>query len=141
MLNSTPTKENNNCPLCNHPTFYEVKKNTRYVYKKCTWCGCQRKYKAEKQQPDEQNYFHIFQPYYGAWVEYGWAKDDWGIGLNKERVDRLSKQGNLIWVSYGKDTEKKYYIKSQVVQRCPVRAIAGSNVKLYVVPKSQLTKQ
>ena len=91
------------------------------------------------------NQFYIYEPYYGAWVEYGWAKDDWGIGLHKDRVDYLAQLNKACVVSYGKLKENQardcYLIKAKKAQKFPIRDIAGSTVKLYIIPKSELKKE
>ncbi len=84
----------------------------------------------------KSNHFHINTPFYGAWSEYGWGRDDWGIGLNKKIVDLLAKDNTTCVVSYGKSPQE-YTIKADKVQQYPVRAVRGQ-VKVYVVPKSHL---
>jgi len=130
------------CPFCKEPYFYEVKRSIRKIYWQCGKCGTKRDKPLKNIDIREKdaNYFHIHEPYYGAWVEYGWAKDDWGIGLHKDRIDALASKGIIVWVSFGKDAETKYYIRSAMVQTFPVRPVYGKNVDLYIVPRSKLTK-
>ena len=84
-----------------------------------------------------QKSFHINVPFYGAWSKYGWGQDDWGIGLNKKRIDFLAEWNETIYVSYGKK-QRIYTIKATKVQEFPVEDIRDSNVKVYVVKKSAL---
>ena len=84
----------------------------------------------------QNNYFHINTPYYGAWTKYGWGRDDWGLGLNKERIDKLD-DGETIYVSYGKK-DTLYTIKAGKVKKYPVEKLRWGGVKVYIIPKSVL---
>ena len=84
----------------------------------------------------KNNYFHINTPFYGAWSEYGWNRDDWGIGLKKKTIDLLAKDNTTCVVSYGKSTQE-YTIKAKKVRQYPIKCVRGQ-VKVYVVPKSRL---
>lgn len=131
------------CPFCKREmVFYEFKKLKTKIKFRCGACGCERDKALESSdiQKTDNNYFHIFAPFYSAWQEYGWQKNDWGIGLNKERVDALAAKGIIIWLSFGKDEQTKYSINSTLVQTFPVRPVQGKNVDLYVVPRSKLSK-
>jgi hypothetical protein len=83
------------------------------------------------------NHFHINVPYFGAWTKYGWGKDDWGLGLNKERVDGLAKQKATLIVSYGKSNQE-YTIGAEKAQTYPIKDVKNFGVKLYIIPKSAL---
>jgi len=85
----------------------------------------------------EDKYFHINTPYFGAWTEYGWGKDDWGLGLNKKRIDRLAKAGETVYVSYI-NKRQLYTIKAKKVQEYPVEEVRWSKTKLYIIQKSAL---
>jgi len=82
-------------------------------------------------------YFHINTPFYSAWQKFGFMKDDWGLGLNKKRIDQLAKTNETAYVSYGKNPQL-YTINTKKVKTYPVDTIGWSNTKLYVIPKSSL---
>jgi len=81
-------------------------------------------------------YFHINTPYYGAWSKYGWGRDDWGLGLCKERIDRYAKTNETIFVSY-KEKKQLYTIKARKVQKYPVEKL-WNRLEVYIIPKSSL---
>lgn len=83
------------------------------------------------------NYFHILVPYYGAWTKYGWPKNDWGIGLETERIDELAKIDSTIVVRYGKD-KQEYTIAAKKVQKYPVERVKDYDTWVYIVQKSVL---
>ncbi len=83
------------------------------------------------------NDFNIRTPYFGAWTKYGWEKGDWGIGLNKERIDLLALRDMPARVTYGKDA-RTYMIPAKEVQKYPVEGIKESDTEVYIVPKSAL---
>jgi len=85
-----------------------------------------------------RRHFHINTPYFGAWSKYGWKKDTWGLGLNKQRVDMLADAGMTCVISYGKDIEKEYTLSAKKVQIYPVEQIKNTKVEVYIVPKSAL---
>jgi len=85
----------------------------------------------------DQKYFNINTPFFGAWSKYSWATDDWGIGLNKSRIDKLAESNETIYVSYG-GKKQLYTIKAKKVQTFPVEDINGYNVKVYILPRSKL---
>jgi hypothetical protein len=87
--------------------------------------------------PFYEKHFHINTPYYGAWTRYGWKKDDWGLGLRKERIDKLAKSGATIYVSYLK-SDQLYTIKAELVKTYPIDEIGWAKVKVYVIPRSAL---
>lgn len=84
-----------------------------------------------------QKHFHINTPYYGAWTKYGWQPEDWGLGLRKERIDKLAKNGATIYVSYSK-SDQLYTIKAEKVKTYPIDEIGWAKVPLYVIPRSSL---
>ena len=81
--------------------------------------------------------FHINTPYFGAYVKYGWQKDDWGIGLSKPKIDKLAKENATVLVSYGKSNQQ-YTIKAEKVKTYPLEEIKNTGLKVYIVPKSAL---
>ena len=83
------------------------------------------------------NYFHIHTPYYGAWVKYGWQKNDWGIGLAKDKVDKLAKADQVVVVRYGKE-KQQYTISAKKIQQYPKERIKNYDLWVYIVPKSAL---
>lgn len=85
----------------------------------------------------QDKYFHINTPYYSAWTKYGWNKDDWGLGLEKKKVDKLAKMNQTLYVSYGKK-DQLYTINAKKVKEYPVDVLKYGNVKLYIIPKSSL---
>ena len=139
-LNQIPT--NNICPFCHQPQFFEKKRSTLFVYWNCLQCGTTRKYSLSQIpiKSTDHNYFHIFQPFFSAWMEYGWPKNDWGIGLNCEKINFLAAHDEMVFVSYGKDKETKYQIRASKIKDFPVRPVKNTNVKLYIVPRSALKK-
>lgn len=86
---------------------------------------------------EQSNIFHINQPYFGAWVKYGWEKDDWGIGLSKPRVDKIAKKDGILIVSYYK-SDQQYTIKAKEAQTFPKEEIKQTGLLVYIVPKSKL---
>ena len=82
-------------------------------------------------------HFHINTPFYGAWKKYNWPLDDWGFGLRKERIDKLAKTDETIYVSYLKKPQL-YTIKAKAVQKYPMEEIGWAKVKVYVIPRSSL---
>lgn len=82
-------------------------------------------------------FFYINTPFYSAGNKYGWGKDNWGIGLNKKRIDKLAKQDITIYVSYGKK-DQLYTIKASKVKTYPVEELKWGNTKVYIIPKSAL---
>jgi len=82
-------------------------------------------------------YFHINTPYYSAWTKYGWGKDDWGLGLKKERIDELAKEDATIYISY-LIKPQLYTIKAKVIQKYPIDEIGWAKVKIYIIPRSSL---
>jgi len=85
----------------------------------------------------KQKHFHINTPYYDAWNKYGWMNNDWGFGLNKKKIDKLSKDGATIYVSYLKKRQL-YTIKAKEVQKYPVDEIGWAKLKIYIIPRSSL---
>jgi len=81
--------------------------------------------------------FEISTPFYGAWKKYGWKKDDWGIGLDKERVDFLAARNETCIVSYDK-SGKLYTIKAKKAKTYPIFEIKNYRKLLYIVQKSAL---
>ena len=84
-----------------------------------------------------ERYFHINSPYYSAWTKYGWMPNDWGLGLRKERIDKLAKVGATIYVSYLK-SEQLYTIKAEKAKTYPIDEIGWAKLKVYVIPRSSL---
>lgn len=84
------------------------------------------------------NFFYIKTPYFGAWTKYGWEKNDWGIGLEKNRVDRLAREDSIVNVKYGSDITREYTIRAKEVIKYPVEQIKNYNKKVYIIPKSAL---
>lgn len=83
------------------------------------------------------NRFHINYPYFGAWTKYGWKVGDWGIGLNKFRVDKLAEQNKDLIVSYY-TSSRRYMIKAKKVQTYPVERVKDYDMFVYIIPKSVL---
>lgn len=83
------------------------------------------------------NQFHIQNPFWSAWQKYGWKKDDWGLGLEKNRIDFLASQDAEAVVSYYK-SEKQYTISAKMVQEYPMERIKDFNTFVYIVKKSAL---
>ena len=88
------------------------------------------------------NHFHILRPYYSAGLKYGWGRTDeerrnnWGLGLNKAKIDELDDK-ETIYVSYGKK-DQLYTIKAGKVKKYPVEKLKWGGVKVYIIPKSAL---
>lgn len=81
------------------------------------------------------NQFDIRQPFWGAWTKYGWQKGDWGIGLNKDRIDKLAEKNENAIVKYYKSDWK--VIEAKKVQKYPLYKV-DFNTLLYIVKKSAL---
>ena len=81
------------------------------------------------------NYFYIKIPYFGAWKKYGWKKGDWGMGLEKKRIDSIAKYNGIAIVGYYK-SDQKYIILAKKVQSYPKKKIKDYNIYVYVVPRS-----
>ena len=94
-------------------------------------------YAFEGKERQQNNEFHINTPYYGAWTKYGWQKDDWGLGLNKKRIDLLASNNKTVVVGYGKSSQQ-YTISAKKVQSFPIEKIKDTSLEVYIVPKSAL---
>lgn len=85
----------------------------------------------------KNNYFHILVPYWGAWVKYNWAKNDYGVGLDKEKIDILAKDNQTVIVRIGKH-KQEYTIKATAVQTYPLERIKDYYKLVYIVQRSAL---
>ncbi len=83
------------------------------------------------------NYFHILVPFWGAWTKYGWSKGEFGVGLAKDRIDKLAKQNKSIIVKVSTKNQE-YTISAKKVQTFPVEKIKDYNKYVYVVRGSAL---
>ena len=86
---------------------------------------------------NQNNNFHIHKPYFSAWRRYGWSKNDWGLGLRKEIIDKLAEQNLIAIISYGQSNQK-YTLAARKIQQYPIESIKNSNILVYIIPKSSL---
>ena len=82
-------------------------------------------------------YFHIRTPYFSAWQKYGWDKDDYGLGLRRDRIDNSAEKKESVLISYGKN-KNIYSLDAKKIQECTVEFICGTDVQLYIIPISML---
>ena len=83
------------------------------------------------------NYFHINYPFWSAWQKYGWEKDIWGLGLEKNRIDKLAETNEMVVVSYYK-SDKEYTIRAKKCQKYPIEKIKDYDTYVYIVPKNAM---
>lgn len=85
----------------------------------------------------------INEPFWSAWKKYGWTPKVPGIGIKKEFIQKMEKEGGTIFVRIGKE--------KQVWQISTTKAInlakkhnsvyhARRGVTLYVIPQDALEK-
>ena len=80
--------------------------------------------------------FNIKEPYWLAWLRYGWDKEDWGIGLNKKKIDSFFDDKVI---SIFINTSKQFFdITVSKVRKCPTEMIRNSDVEVYIVKRSEL---
>jgi hypothetical protein len=85
------------------------------------------------------NKFYIHTPYFSAWQKYGWQPGDYGIGLEKNRIDKLSIKKKTVEVNIRKEGD--FTINSQLVKDFPVEKIKNHEKWVYIVRRSALNKK
>jgi len=81
--------------------------------------------------------FYINKPFYSAGQKFGWENEEYGVGLEKNRIDHLAHCHKTAIVRIGNEPNA-YTIKAREVQRYPVDQIKNYDLWVYVVPKSKL---
>jgi hypothetical protein len=79
--------------------------------------------------------FNINEPFWGAWKEYGWERMEWGVGIDKDDIDKLL-DNEVIRIKTRGD---KYIVVTKDVKNSPIREVRYGK-KLYIVRRNLLTK-
>lgn len=86
---------------------------------------------------------HIRKPFFSAWQLYGWENGDYGIGINAKLVDNAIYGNDELFITIGND-KTIYKIKALRARSIALQYdsiyTARSGTKLYVIPRSSLTK-